>query len=95
MKKYGERGPKQVYFNAMGKKARNLSANSMKFLEMADRMRNDIDAIPEDPSDKNHVDKWFRQQQEKFKMEHSSTFEKLIKNPLKGKQNFLSFYAHK
>ena len=56
----------------MNKKAQQLSNNSMRFLMMTHMMRSDIDAIPEEASDKNYVDEWFEQQKEKFRREHKS-----------------------
>ena len=72
MKNYGDKGAKKIYFNAMKKKAKQLSNNSMRFLMMTDMMRSDINAIPEEPSDKNYVDEWFEEQKQKFRREHKS-----------------------
>ena len=72
MKNYSDKSTKEIYFKAMKKKAQQLSSNSMRFLMMTDMMRSDIDAIPEEASDKNYVDEWFEQQKEKFRREHKS-----------------------
>jgi len=72
MKNYGDKGAKKIYFNAMKKKAQQLSNNSMRFLMMTDMMRSDLNAIPEEPSDKNYVDEWFEEQKQKFRREHKS-----------------------
>ena len=74
MKNYGDKATKEIYFKAMKKRAHQLSSNSMRFLMMTDMMRTDINAIPEEPNDKNYVDLWFEEQTQKFRKEHKSVW---------------------
>ena len=90
MKNYGDKGVKEIYFKTMKKKAQQLSSNSMRFLMMTDMMRTDINAIPEEPSDKNYVDQWFEDQQQKFQREHKSIWA-LIAGATIGKSGHFRF----
>ena len=68
----------------MRKKAGALSTTSMTFLMVTDQMRTDLDAIPEDPSDKNYVDLWYEKQTAKFQKEHSGLWAKICKKLADG-----------
>ena len=90
MKNYGDKGAKEIYFKAMKKKAQQLSSNSMRILTMTDMMRTDLNAIPEQPNDKNYVDVWFEEQRETFRKEHKSIWA-LIAGATIGKSGQLNF----
>ena len=57
---------------------------------MTDMMRTDLNAIPEQPNDKNYVDVWFEKQRETFRKEHKSIWA-LIAGATIGKSGQLNF----
>ena len=62
----GDNGPKRRYYFAMNERAREISGLCDYFVSVTDRMRSSLNAIPENPADKNYVDQWLENQIRQF-----------------------------
>ena len=70
MKDEGKIAAQQLFYSTMQKKANDISWLCDNFVSQTDRMHTKLAALPEDPSDRNYVDKWLEEQLKTFQQKN-------------------------